>query len=390
MKHFLKIFSLLFTAAVFFSACDKELKYDKLAFSNNGVATTLTASASAIAAIPADSDKVVVTYTWTDAKYATDSAHQKYIVEIDTAGGNFEKAARKTVYGKLSADFTAKEINAILLEYGFPFNVAQNIIIRLTSSYANNNEIYHSNVLTAQMTPYKVPPKIALPSTGELFIVGGFADPYAWKNEASNFPRGKFAQLSETSYIGIFNFQSSQSYLLLPVNNGNWDNKYGGVGSSNNSNIPAGDDFKPQGSDLSGPATAGSYKVLFDFQSGKYTVTASDIPEFDGLYITGNATAGDWTNDPPANQKFTRLNSVEYELTVALTAGSGRQYKFLVRPTASSGPDWHPQLGSSSSTGGALQYATPGDSPTMDAPAVSGNYKIHVNTYTGLYTISKV
>jgi len=62
------------------------------------------------------------------------------------------------------------------------------------------------------------------------------------------------------------------SYLLLPVN-GSWNAKYGGTGSSNNSNNVNGDDFKFGGSDLLAPAENGNYKIEIDFQRGKFTVT---------------------------------------------------------------------------------------------------------------------
>src|SRR5688572_5044478 len=36
------------------------------------------------------------------------------------------------------------------------------------------------------------------------------------------------------------------------------------------------------------------------------------------LYITGNAVASDWTNAPPATQKFTKISATFYELAVEL------------------------------------------------------------------------
>jgi hypothetical protein len=61
------------------------------------------------------------------------------------------------------------------------------------------------------------------------------------------------------------------SYLLLPIN-GFWGAKYGGLGS-NNTNNPDGDDFKPEGGDLRSPATPGTYKIVVDFQRGKFSLT---------------------------------------------------------------------------------------------------------------------
>ncbi|UEG50622.1 SusE domain-containing protein [Ferruginibacter lapsinanis] len=385
MKHTFKLFAILVGLVATFASCDKA---DDLQSYAKGLKPALVSSVTTVAATSTQAEDTVLTFTWEDPKLGTSLAHQKFVIEMDpSTPATFANPIKsEAIFGKFSKAYKAKELNAMLLAWGFAFNTAHDISIRLVSSYGNNNDLSYSTPITVRMTPYKIPPKYTVPS--KLFIVGGFADPYFWNNSSSNAPRSQFAQIDETTFGGVFQFASSQGYLLLPVNDGVWDNKYGGTGTTNGSNDPAGDTFKPQGSDLVSPATAGSYKVTFDFQFGTFTVVPSSIPEFDGLYITGSATASNWTNDPPSNQKFTRLNAVEYELTVALTPGN--QYKFLVRPTATSAPDWHPQLGSTSSTGGALQYATPGDSPTMDSPAEAGNYKIHVNTYTGLYTITKV
>jgi hypothetical protein len=47
----------------------------------------------------ADSNKTVVTFNWTNPKYANDSITTKYILEIDSSGRNFAKENTKTVTG---------------------------------------------------------------------------------------------------------------------------------------------------------------------------------------------------------------------------------------------------------------------------------------------------
>ncbi len=379
MKHSWKILSLVAALSIGFAGCDKD-KYDTLAFSNNGVAPTLSADVSTIAPAPADSSNVAVTYSWTDAKYATDSAHKKYIVEIDTANGSFVNAARKTVYGLNSVSFTAKELNNILLGYGFAFGVAKDMIIRVTSSYANNNEQYRSNVLTAKMTAYKVPPKIPLPASGKLFIVGG-ATPGGWSNPVPT-PSQEMTQLDETTFAAILDLTGGQSYLFLPVN-GDWSAKYGFDGS-NNANNTSGDNMKAEGGDMLAPATSGKYLIIANFQTGKFSVTPYSNVFTGDVYLIGDATVAGWDNSVGnlVQTTFTRKSNALFELTTTLTATKG--YLFL--PTAG---NWDHKYGGESKTGGTLLFdgAVPGSN--TPAPDETGTYKITVNFGTGIYSVVK-
>ena len=132
-------------------------KVGDLPFYDNGTTVTLTASKSAVTPVPADSTKEVVSFSWSNPKYATDSGTYKFILEIDSAGRNFSKKTTKTVIGKHNVAFTGKELNAILLNYGFALGVPYNMDVRVVSSYGNNNEQYTSNVVKISVTPYNDP-----------------------------------------------------------------------------------------------------------------------------------------------------------------------------------------------------------------------------------------
>ena len=376
MRAIFNIFLLITGVTGLLNSCDKA---EVLPFFENGTAPVLSASANAIAPLPADSNNVALTINWTHPKYATDSASIKYTIEIDSSGKNFSNPFTKIVTGNLSASYIAKELNNMLLARGYAFNVPVDMDVRVTSSYANNNERLSSNILKIKMTPYKIPPKVALPAAGKLFIVGG-ATPGGWTNPVPA-PAQELTRLNETTWGAILNLTGGQSYLLLPVN-GDWGTKFGAIGA-NNSNNPTGDDFKLNGGDLIAPVTTGNYKILVDFQTGKFTVTSVANAMPSDLYITGDATAGGWVNNPPANQKFTRISNAVYEITVPFV--SGKFYKFL-----SSSGNWQPQFGGSSSTGGTLgaNYGGGNDPASIPTPAAAGNYKITVNFLTNTYTVS--
>ena len=154
MKKNLVIFSITVIATIFFAACHK---VDDLPFYENGNAVILTSSATAITPGPADSLKEMVTFSWTNPEYATDTSNYKFIVEIDSTGRNFSHKVTKTVMGSLNTSFSGKELNDILLNYGFTLGTPYELDVRVVSSYGNNNEQYTSNVVKLSVTAYEDP-----------------------------------------------------------------------------------------------------------------------------------------------------------------------------------------------------------------------------------------
>lgn len=366
---------LLFTLSLFaFASCDK---VDDLPLYGKGNAVALTASSPTIAPAPADSNNVVLTYTWTYPNYSTDSANIKYIIEIDSVGKNFAAPYSKEVMGKTSGTFIAKELNGFLVARGYAFNVPVSLEARVISSYANNNERLISNVLPLRVTPYKIPPRVALPTTGKLYIVGG-ATQGGWGSNPVPVPTQEFARLNETTWGGIFQLNGGEQYLMLPLN-GSWDNKFA-VANSSLAGLSGGGDFGFNLSDnFPAPGASGMYQIIVDFQTGKFKVTpfAGTLPS--NLYMVGGATPGGWGNPVPVpSQQLTRLNSSQWELSsIALTAGE----KYLFLPVNGS---WAAKYGVTNA--GAAGIANGGaitlDGQDIPAPAVTGNYKILVNFAT--------
>ncbi|MDX2045934.1 MAG: SusE domain-containing protein [Chitinophagaceae bacterium] len=382
MKRFnkIKLFALLL-AASWFAACDKKAD---LPFFENGKVPELSSSSATVAPAPADSNNVALTLNWTSPKYATDSAKVKYIIEIDSSGRNFAKAVSYEITGKLTKAFLAKELNAILLGYDFKFNVAYDMDVRLTSSYANNNEQYKSNVLKIKMTPYKVPPKIALPSSNKLYIVGDATDG-GWNNPVP-VPTQELTRIDETTFGGIFNLTGGKQYLILPVN-GDWSFKYS-VANNSVAGLAAGGDFGANLNDnFPGPASSGLYKILLDFQTGKFAVTPftqqHGLPG--ALFIVGDATPGGWNNPVPLpSQQFTRLNSTRYQLNLALTAGK----KYLFLPENGS---WGKKFGAVDGGAAGIKLGGPfkPEGEDMPSPDETATYKIEVDFITNTYKLTK-
>lgn len=384
-----KIFNILtFVAALtVFASCDK---VDDLPFYEEGTITALTASATTIAPAPADSNNVVLTFNWTFPNHSTDSTNHKYVLEIDSVGKNFANPLRTSVLASLSTTFTAKQLNNFLLGKSYAFNVPVSMQARVISSFANNNDQKISNVVPLQMTPYKIPPKVGLPAGNRLWANGG-ALPWSWTG-APPSPQSELARLDNETWGGVFSLNANDQFLILSQNGGTnpYDKKYA-VANNNLPTITQGGSFGfyppgTGGDNFKSPSSAGWYKFIMNFQAGTFTISSfgtNALPQ--DLYITGDATASSWVNNPPAAQKFARLNSSEYELTIAFVPG--KFYKFL-----SSSGNWQPQFGGNNAAGGALgaNYGGGSDPDAIPTPAVAGNYKIVVNFLTGRYSVVKL
>ena len=361
MKYSLKILLAASILVVSITACKKQVN----PFFANGTAVTLSTNQTAISPTPADSLSTVLTLNWTNPGYATDSANQKFIVEMDSSGRNFAHEVTFEVDGSLTASFTAKQINDALLSWGFAFGQAYPVDFRITSSYKNNNEQYVSNVITLQITPYVVPPKVVPPSSKTLFLVGD-ATAGGWGNPVP-VPAEEFTRLDSVTYEGTFFLNGGKQYLLLPVD-GDWSHKYS-VADNSITGLSAGGSF---GADLSsnfpGPAVTGMYTIKVDFQHGIFTVT--QVSQYGLLYVPGDYQG--WT-PATAPTLGSPNNDGNYEGYVNIPTGGTYQFKLTTTP------DWSNALGDG---GGGTLSASGGN---LTVPG-GGYYHIVANTVNNTWS----
>ncbi len=274
MKKIVKqIFFFTLLAATVASCKKDEIK----SYFEGGTKPVLTANKAILALSFATKDDEAITLNWTNPNYqfasGVSSQDVSYLIEIDTTGANFTNPQRQSVAisKELSKSFTQSVFNDYLLnQLVLKPSIPHNIEIRVTSTMAGTAAPLLSNILKFVVTPYAIPPKVVPPSTGKLYLVGS-ATNGGWNNPVP-VPTQEFTQVSATLYEITVPLTGGGSYLCLPLN-GDWGTKFGGAGSANNSNNVNGDDFKNGGSDLLAPAASGNYKLSFDFQRGKFTVT---------------------------------------------------------------------------------------------------------------------
>jgi hypothetical protein len=363
-------------------ACEKvnDLPYNKL-----GNPVTLTSSAATLTPAPADSTKAVLTLSWSFPAYATDSGNMKYIVEIDSTGKNFSREVTKTVTKNLGVTYTGRELNTILLNYGYSVGTPVKLDMRVTSSYANNNERYVSNVVQLTITPYSDPSKLTTENTtvtGTAATSTNHSNTFTW---SPSFP----------GYSGTVNYviqyDSAGKNFVSPL-------QIAGAGGTSvysaslnqeamnttalNSGIPIGNTGKVE---YRVKATTASGAVAYSNVVTVTITTFSPVPA--NLYIVGDATPGGWNNPVPTpSQQFTKVDAYSFSITIGLTAG--KSYLFL--PVNG---DWGHKYGGATdgvATPGTLlkDNAVPGSN--TPAPAVSGVYKIVVNFQTNTYTVTQI
>ncbi|PZR28042.1 MAG: hypothetical protein DI535_07735 [Citrobacter freundii] len=279
MSRFNKLIAALGLVAITAGSCTKD---ENKVFYEGGTSPVLTSSVTGTIPLSfANSEKEGIKLNWTnpDYKFNTGVSSQSvsYLIEIDTTGANFTNPNRQTIgiSANLSTSLTQGVLNDYLLnQLQLKPGMEHNIEFRVKSNLANNSAALLSNVLKFKVTPYAIPPKVTPPASGKLYITGA-ATPAGWQCGCPTdvAPASQtFTQVSPTLYeLPNIALNGGQSYLLLPVY-GSWSAKYGFTGSNNANNVN-GDDFKAEGGDLMAPAANGNYKIVVDFQRGKFTVT---------------------------------------------------------------------------------------------------------------------
>lgn len=263
-------------AALVLAGCEKK---DAKIFYESGTAPALTSSTTAPVLDPLKESDVAMVFNWTNPNYLLStgpSSHDvQYKLEIDTAGSNFTNPRKGVVAlsSVLSHSFTTYDLNVLLsgangmrLEADKEYNLEA----RVVSSLRAGSVAIPSNVIKFKAKPYSPPPAVTLPSSGRLFLIGD-ASPGGWPNPVPSDQEFVKNPNKKNVWEITIQLNGGKSMLMLPVN-GSWNDKYGWDGP-NNENNPAGDKLARGGGDVKVPAQSGLYKIVADFQEGRFTIT---------------------------------------------------------------------------------------------------------------------
>ena len=379
MRSIINCFLLLTGIAFFLASCTK---VETLPYYQKGTTPDLGVSATSVAPALADSNKTVLTLNWRDPKYATDSNRVKFLIEIDTARGNFAKPFTRLVTKTLTTSFTGRDLNAIVLNYGYTLGRPVNLDIRVTSSYTNNNEKLTSNIVRVSVTPYSDPSKL----TSENISVSGTA---ATSTQHSNIFSWTAAFSGYSGTINYFiQYDSAGKNFVAPqeIAAGTALSKDFSQDEMNTTALSSGIAIGSTGKvEYRVKAVTAGNAIAYSNVVNVNVTTFSPVPP--NLYIVGDATAGGWNNPVPVpSQQFTKVDAYSFSTQQILQAG--KSYLFL-----SVNGSWSPKYGGATdgvSAPGTLlkDGAVPGSN--TPAPATTGLYKIVVNFQTNTYTVTPV
>lgn len=279
MKNIFKLMLLSSALVALLWSCEKDENKD---YFKGGTPPALTASTNsssdAVSLVYADAAKTALTLKWTNPEYqfttGVSSQDVTYTVEIDTAGANFTNPNKKQVVVSKDLSLTIKEselndymLNQLALQPG----IEHSLEIRVIATIGTSAVPLTSNVLGLKTTPYTIPPKVAPPTDGTLWIVGnavasGWSNPLPAPYDASQ----KFTKVSNTLYELTVDLIPGGGYKLIQTQ-GVWGTQYHALDGK----ADLSGDFEQKDSDpqFPAPAVAGSYKISVDFQRGKYTLT---------------------------------------------------------------------------------------------------------------------
>lgn len=269
MKHIFKKLLFLPLLVAAFASCKKDENRVVFEGGTNPVLTADRSGPMVLEIINKDAQAIRFDWTNPDYKFNTGLSSQdvSYTLQVAEAGTNFAVASEKSIAKELFTTLTVGELNALLLSLDLEDGVAHDMQIRVKSSLINNTAVLYSNVLDFTITPYL---DVKYPVPDNLYITGA-ATPASWQCGCGEpeLLSQKFTKINSYTFVLELPLNATQSYLLLPVY-GSWSAKYGGTGSSNNTNNVYEDDFKPGGSDLLSPPVNGLHRITVDFKTGKF------------------------------------------------------------------------------------------------------------------------
>ena len=276
MKNILRLSALMLFAAFVSGGCEKD---ETKLYYTGGTEPVLSATATDSVSF-LNADKTVLTLNWTNPNYAfttgVSSMDVAYNLQIDTAGSDFSNPDMKviSVSKDLSYSFTASALNDIMQnDLNLAPAMQHTLEMRVISSLANCSAKLVSNSVQYVSTPYVIPPKVAPPASGQLYIVGD-ATAGGWSNPVPTDPPSKsqaFTKIDELHYTITVHLIGGKEYLFIPVN-GDWSHKYACKKKADQPRT-GGDFGYDFGDNFPGPEAEGDYKIDVDFQKGKYTVT---------------------------------------------------------------------------------------------------------------------
>jgi hypothetical protein len=337
-KHINKIL-ILFVAAIFTVACDKDYDYTIL---NSNAELAVNTSATAVELTKDNIGTDIFTISWTEPDYGFTNENPNYKILFDLAAGDFSEAKTVVTTTELSKTFEVDELNKMLLNLGLEADTASEIQIKVIASVGQKN--IESVIKTVTVTPFA-----NVLDLSTIWAIVGSATINGWDGPDMPFfttsnPDELVAYV--TLITGEIKFRSNNS----------WDVNYG-------------DDGVDGKLDLGGAnilVTAGTYRILFNTSSLSYTIESYTWG------LVGSATLNSW--DGPDMPMTYDSYSDSWKAVVTLSEG---EMKFRFNN------DW------------ALNYGDDGADGTIDNGGANivvapGNYLVILDLKNNEYSLTPI
>ena len=336
-KYINKIFVLL-AISVFLGSCEEQ----ELTILNPNATTIATLSANDVVLEKSNIGQDALTVTWTKPDFGYNAA-ASYQLLVDLAGGDFSTASVISTGQVLSYTFETEELNKILIGLGVEPDAATELQVKVKAILSSSTAI-SSDANTLIATAYAD----ALDLSSPWGIVGSAYNDWGATPDAPFYK----VQGSPNVYVAYVTLLDGEWKIRK---DSSWDVNYGDDGLDGNLN--------EGGANI--PATAGTYKIVFDEAALTYTVEAYTWG------LVGDATTNSWDGPdmPLTYDPFTDT----WRAQVKLNDG-----EFKVRLNN----DWGTNYGDDGLDGTL-------DPSGTNIPVTFGYYEIIVNLNDLTYTLEK-
>lgn len=364
---FLKLIAAIVCLAVIFTACDKVNELPSYAEGSDNI---LTSTSTAVALNATDISSNAVSFSWTDPKFATDTATVKYVLEFAPSGTNFANSKSLTVKGDKSLAVSGTTLNNMLIGWGIQFGTAQDLDVRLHSSYANNNDLKSSNTVKVTVTPVALSFALSTSSTGPIAATVATKDDvgasFTWIKPAYDYSVAYTVEYDSAghNFSNPHTLTGGTDILTKDITKGTFNAAGKTVGIA--TGVTGAIDFRIKAVINNTNQVSYSSKVTVQ-------VTPADLISY--LYVPGDYQG--WS--PDVAPKLASTDGVNFEGYINVPAGGTGEFKI------NSNPDWnHTNYG-----GTATTLSTSGGNLVW--PNGTGTYyKVNVNLTTLAWSATQI
>lgn len=220
-----KRFKILALLAICFIALFSSCKKDEIkVVATEGTKPVLTASATKMNFLEADSAKKAVDLSWQKSDYGYEAA-VAYYLQFSYKDSAFKKYAEQAMGSSLSKSFKVADFNKLILSLKFPPGVMDTVFVRVRSQITKDN-FQLSDPIAIIAKPYKAERLIAYPL---LYVPGAYQ---GWSPDAAVIAK-LYSVNSDKAYEGYVNITTGNNeFKITPEPK--WDNSYGMVTNTGN------------------------------------------------------------------------------------------------------------------------------------------------------------